>query len=219
MTVTLAVLGLLLLIAAFWWSRWNPHPCPWWLRWLLENPYLKAVAGPPALIERMQLRPGMHVLDVGCGPGRLTIPFAQHVGPQGQVTAFDIQDQMLQVLRARLALAQLNNIEIVRGRAGEGDLKWENVFDRAVLVTVLGEIPNQAKALQEIFRALKPGGVLSVTEVLPDPDYQNRGTVVRLTAAAGFDFESRHGNLVAFTLNFRKPVTDAVNLDCISHVP
>lgn len=210
---SLAVLGLLLLITvALWRSRRNSRPCPWWLRCLLENPYMKAVAGPPAIIERLQLKPGMHVLDVGCGPGRLTIPFARHVGPKGRVTAFDIQEEMLQILRARLARAHLDNVEIVRGRAGEGDMKWANVFDRAVLVTVLGEIPNKAKALREIFCALKPGGILSVTEVLPDPDYRSRDTVARLTADAGFEFESRHGHALAFTLNVRKPAAMASNV-------
>jgi ubiquinone/menaquinone biosynthesis C-methylase UbiE len=176
---------------------------------------MRAVAGPSVLIERLQLQPGMHVLDVGCGPGRLTIPFARHVGPHGRVTAFDIQERMLQVLRDRLGRAHLHHVEIVRGRAGEGDIKRENAFDRAVLVTVLGEIPNKAKALREIFRALKRGGILSVTEVLPDPDYQSRDTVIRLTAAAGFELESRHGNVLAFTLNLQKPAATAVNVDSI----
>ena len=154
---------------------------------------------------------------VGCGPGRLTIPFARHVGPQGRVTAFDIQEQMLRVLRARLEAASLDNVEIVRGRAGEGEMEWENVFDRAVLVTVLGEIPNKARALQEIFRALKPGGLLSVTEVLPDPDYQSRATVIRLTIEAGFEVEARHGNFLAFTLNLRKPATADLNAASLHH--
>ena len=209
MSRSLAVLAgfglLLLMVVVLWRSRRNPHPCPWWLRWLLENPHMRAVAGSALLIERMQLKPGMHVLDVGCGPGRLTIPLARHVGPQGHVTAFDIQERMLEILRARLERDRLNHVEIVRGRAGEGDIQWENVFDRAILVTVLGEIPNKAKALREILRALKPGGILSVTEVLPDPDYLSRDTVTRLTAAAGFEFESRHGNVLAFTLNVRRP--------------
>lgn len=211
---SLAVLGLLLLIAvAVRRSQRNPHPCPWWLRWLLENPHMRAVAGPSVLIERMQLRPGMHVLDVGCRPGRLTIPLARHVGPEGRVTAFDVQERMVQVLRARPDRARLQNVEIVRGRSGEGGIQWENAFDRVVLVTVLGEIPNKAKALREVFRALKPGGILSVTEVLPDPDYKSRDTVARLTADAGFEFESRYGNVLAFTLNLRKPAAPAVNVE------
>jgi prepilin-type N-terminal cleavage/methylation domain-containing protein len=74
-----------------------------------------------------------------------------------------------------------------------------------VLVTVLGEIPNRERAIYELFHALKPGGLLSITEVLPDPDYQCRRTVTRLCTQAGFELESRHGTFLAFTLNFVKP--------------
>ena len=189
-------------------SRRQPNPFYQWLPFSLQNACLACldcVAGASVLIDRLGLEPGMHVLDVGCGPGRLTIPFAKHIGRQGQVAAFDVDERMLQALRDRLRSNHLDNVEIVLGRAGEGELDWENIFDRAVMVTALGEIPEKKKALQEVLRALKPGGILSVTEVLPDPDYQRASTVVRLAEDAGFEMQGRHGNVVAFTLNFRKP--------------
>jgi ubiquinone/menaquinone biosynthesis C-methylase UbiE len=78
-------------------------------------------------------------------------------------------------------------------------------FDRAMLVTVLGEIPNRERAMAEIFRALKPGGVLAVTEALPDPHYQPYSRVRRLASQVGFVPLNRYGNWVAFTANFIKP--------------
>ena len=108
---------------------------------------MEAVAGASVLVERMDLKPGMRVLDVGCGPGRLTIPLAKHVGPTARVTAFDIQERMLQAL-ARL-VGRLDNIEIVRGRAGEGDMKR-----RTSLIVPsghgAGEIPKKDKALRNL---------------------------------------------------------------------
>jgi len=166
---------------------------------------MDSVAGASVLIERMGLDPGMHVLDVGCGPGRLTVPFARHIGSQGRVAAVDVQERMLRVLRDRLKNNHIDNVETVLGKMGAGEIHWEDLFDRAVMVTVLGEIPDRKKALQEVFRALKPGGILSVTEVLPDPDYQRASTVLRLADEAGFHMEGRYGNVLAFTLNFRKP--------------
>jgi ubiquinone/menaquinone biosynthesis C-methylase UbiE len=70
---------------------------------------------------------------------------------------------------------------------------------------VLGEIPDKQAALREIHGALKPGGILSVTELLPDPHYQPQGKVRRLAAGAGFRLQARHGTWFAFTLNFQKP--------------
>jgi len=77
-----------------------------------------------------------------------------------------------------------------------------NRFDRAVLVTVLGEIPDREAALREIFDALKPGGMLSVTEVIFDPHFQPRPTVARLARSVGFREQAYR---VAFTLNLEKP--------------
>ncbi len=74
-----------------------------------------------------------------------------------------------------------------------------------MLVTVLGEIPNREAALQEIYGALKPGGILSVTEFIFDPHFQNRAKATRLAGAAGFREKEFFGNRLAFTLNFEKP--------------
>ena len=73
-----------------------------------------------------------------------------------------------------------------------------------VHLTVLGEIPNRKDALKEIWTSLKPGDILSVTEVLPDPHYQRRSTVCRLSEEAGFRLENEHGTWVAYPLNSLK---------------
>ena len=74
---------------------------------------------------------------------------------------------------------------IVGAALGAGHLE-RDAFDRAFLVTVLGEVPEPERALREIYESLKPGGILSVTEVLPDPDYLPRGRLRRLVEGAGF---------------------------------
>jgi predicted methyltransferase len=70
---------------------------------------------------------------------------------------------------------------------------------------VLGEIPDRETALREIFDALKPGGLLSVTEIIFDPHFQSRQTVTRLARSVGFRETAFHGSRMAFTLNFEKP--------------
>jgi SAM-dependent methyltransferase len=203
--LVLVVLGLIFIFGWRFASRRYSLPCPVWLRWLVEldNPFTETNRS-AVIIEHLDLQPGMRVLDIGCGPGRLTIPLAERVGPGGIVKAVDIQPGMLQHVKEKAQAANLNNIQFMNIGAGEGKLAGEP-SDRALLVTVLGEIPNREAALKEIFDALKPGGILSVTEVIYDPHFQSRDTIIKLAGSAGFKEKAFFGNRYAFTLNFEKP--------------
>jgi len=184
-------------------SKRRAMPCPSWLVPLLENPYVKALAGATTLLDRAGVGLGMRVLDVGAGPGRLTLPAAGRVGQDGTVVAVDIQPEMLRRLQGRVVERGIQNVETLLGGAGQGNLETGS-FDRAFLVTVLGEIVDKEKALLEIHAALKPGGILSITEVFPDPHYQRRTRVQSLAEAVGFQLAEGFGGWLAFTLNFRK---------------
>lgn len=168
-----------------------------------DNPFC-SVHHAKNIIEHAGIKEGMVVLDAGCGPGRVAIPAAMKVGATGLVVAMDLQQEMLDYAREKSDKVGLTNIRFHRAGLGEGTLEKER-FDRAILVCVLGEIPNQESALREIFNALKPGGVLSVTEILFDPDYKSRKTVLKLALGAGFQEEKRFGNWVSYTMNFVKP--------------
>lgn len=158
LVLALAALGLGSLLYGLW-SRRASLPCPAWLAWMVEldNPFFRENRA-AEIIRHLGLEAGMTALDFGCGPGRLTIPLAKQVGPGGQVTAFDIQPAMLDKVRAKAQAQGLSNIRFAQGAAGEDKLE-RGVYDRALLVTVLGEIPDQQTALREIFESLKPGGL------------------------------------------------------------
>jgi len=180
--------------------RWASLPCPWWMVPLLENPYFQVVAGAELLMDRAGIGAGMRVLDAGCGPGRLTVSIAGRVGEAGRVVALDRQPRMLRRLQRRVADHGITNIEIVLGGIGEGRLTAGS-FDAAVLVTVLGEIRDKVAALREIRDALRFGGVLSVTEVLPDPHYQRLAQVRALAAATGLREQQLFEGRAGYTLN------------------
>jgi SAM-dependent methyltransferase len=200
----IVLFGITLIIWRFSSNR-SSIPCPTWLSWLVEldNPLFRNNSA-RQIIQHLALESGIIILDFGCGPGRLTIPIAKTIGPEGEVTAFDIQPGMLQQVQAKAEAEHIENIRFVQGGEGEGKLE-HNQFDRALLVTVLGEIPDQKTAMQEIFDSLKPNGILSVTEVIADPHFQRRDNVTRLAVSVGFVEKAFFGTRFSFTINFEKP--------------
>jgi SAM-dependent methyltransferase len=111
---------------------------------------------------------------------------------------------MLERVRTKAALKNLDNIVSTQGAAGEGKLGY-NTFDRALLVTVLGEIPDRKTLMKEIFDSLKPGAWLSVTEAIADPHFQRRSTVQNAANSVGFYERAFYGNKISFTIIFEKP--------------
>ncbi len=129
-------------------------------------------------------------------------PFAR-TNRTSEVVAVDIQSEMLRRMEDKARAAGLSNVRIVQAAVGTGALD-AGPADRALLVTVLGEIPDREVALGEIFHALAPGGILSVTEIVFDPHFQRRVTVAQLAGEAGFRELAFFGNAFAYTLNLLK---------------
>ena len=151
----------------------------------------------------MGLRPGQRVLEIGPGPGRVLIPAAERVQPGGEAVGIDIQSGMIDRLKERVVKAGVTNVTTILGDATRSHVD-DTSFDVVFLVTTLGEIPDRAAALAESYRALKAGGILSVTEIVGDPHYQSQATVRRLAGAAGFQLQSIQGHWWFFTANFVK---------------
>lgn len=168
----------------------------------IDNPFCK-VNQAANIIKNSGLQPGMKVLDLGCGPGRVTIPAARSVGKTGKVLAMDIQKAMLNKVEKKSKDQKLENIYLLNAGVGDGKLLPNN-FDRVLLITVLGEIPNQEKAFTEIYATLKLGGRLTVTEIIFDPHFQGRSKVTRLASEAGLKKEGEFGSWYAYTINFVK---------------
>ena len=207
MKILLLLLGAAAGIALLWRleSRRHSLPCPVWLRWMVEldNPFTR-IHRAAVILEHLDVRPGMAVLDAGCGPGRLTLPAGRAVGEGGDVLALDLQEGMLARVRERVRAEGLRNVRFLQAGLGEGRLERDR-FDRALLVTVLGEIPDRRRALEELFAALKEGGILSVTEIVFDPHFQGRRTVTELAESVGFRERAFFGGSLAYTVHFEKP--------------
>ncbi|MEJ2208841.1 MAG: methyltransferase domain-containing protein [Anaerolineae bacterium] len=178
------------------------EPCPFALAWIVDNPLRRRYMA--SLLDRVGIRPGERVLELGPGPGAFSLEAARRVGPDGTLIAVDIQPRMIAALQKKAQAAGTTNLQTRVASAYDLPLE-DGTVDRAFLVTVLPEIPDRHRALLELYRVLKPGGVLSISEEFLDPDYPLAGTVVRWAGEAGFELAERHGNWFVYTLNFQKP--------------
>jgi ubiquinone/menaquinone biosynthesis C-methylase UbiE len=178
-----------------------PFPIPAAMIRLIDNPLRRRFFSAGKTLDLVGIRPGMEVLELGPGSGFFTLEAARRLGPTGKLYSVDIEPQAIAILKQKTQ--NLTNVETRVGEAHGLDFPAESL-DLAFLVAILGEIPGPVRALREIHRVLKADGTLSITEMLPDPDYPLRRTVVRWCREAGFELVEKHGNFFCYTLNFRK---------------
>lgn len=181
-------------------------PAPAFIGYFLDSNYRRRIQPPSQIIERSGIKKGDRVLEIGCGSGAYTTFVAREVGKEGIVEALDIQPAMLAQLKKKLAKPENSDIQNIRLHESSAyQLPFEEgSIDLVYMITVLPEIPDQAKVLAEVRRVLKVNGILAVTEFFPDPDYPLSSTTSKKGEKAGFDVEGLFGNLWTYTVRFRK---------------
>ncbi len=138
------------------------HVCPWWGGYLIDN-RLRRLLHNPEKIVGPYVKPGMTVMDVGCGTGMFSLAMARMVGDQGEVIAVDLQQQMLDVLRRRAEKAGAAD-RIQTYRCEPNRLGIEAEADFALAFMMVHEVPDPRRLLAEIHGCLKPDGNLLVAE-------------------------------------------------------
>jgi SAM-dependent methyltransferase len=196
----LAIAGLATLAGALW-ARKNPSACPYGLRFFVEGPHPGITRR--RLLEILAPHPGERVLEIGPGTGYYTFDLAAALDG-GQVDVFDIQQQMLDHVMREASRRGVTNVVPALGDA-QSLPYGDDSFDAAVLVTVLGEIPDQEQALRELARVLKPGGRLVFGETMGDPHIVTSGKLRERVGGAGFAFARRIGTPLAFFERFEVP--------------
>lgn len=108
------------------------------------------------------LRPGMRLLDVGCGVGSITLDLAELVAP-GETVGMDMDERQLEIARVNAASRGLVNARFQAGSAYELPFA-DAAFDVALAHTLLFHLSDQARALRELRRVLAPGGLVAVSD-------------------------------------------------------
>jgi ubiquinone/menaquinone biosynthesis C-methylase UbiE len=153
------------------------HVCPWWLCFTFDNALRRLVHDPERLLAPY-VRPGMTACDIGCGMGHFTIGLARLAGPEGKVTACDLQPQMLAVLEKRARKAGVAN-RITTHLAQPDRLGSVEPADFALAFWMAHEVPDKDRFFGEIFHLLKVGGRF----LLCEPKMHVTGAAFAETAA------------------------------------
>ena len=112
------------------------------------------------------LQPGMRLLDVGCGPGTITMDLADLVGPGGRVTALERTEDALDLARAEASRRGTRNVDFAVGDVESLELV-DGSFDVVHAHQVLQHVGDPVRALREMRRVCRPGGVVAAR----DSDY------------------------------------------------
>lgn len=164
------------------------HVCPVWIGYLLASPIRKLFENPERVLGAV-VKPGDLALDIGCAMGFFTVPLARQVGPNGRVVCVDVQPEMLEALKRRLAKRGLA-ARVEARLTQETDLPLGDLAgaaDVALIIHVVHEVPDQQVLFRGIAAALKPGGKVIFAEPKGHVSDAQFAQSLRIAAEAGLD--------------------------------
>jgi ubiquinone/menaquinone biosynthesis C-methylase UbiE len=136
-------------------------------------------SAPESTLAEVEIRPGFHVLDYGCGSGSFTLAALKRVGPEGKVYALDLHPFALQKVQSAAEKRGFPNVETIQSdcitRLASGTV------DVVLFYYTLHWLTDPDCVLRELHRVLKPGGVLSFR----DP-YMKEEEVLAAVAGRGW---------------------------------
>ena len=116
------------------------------------------------------LKSGMSLLDCGCGPGSITIGLADVVDP-GKVVGIDIGASYVERAKSAAAQQEISNVNFQEGSIYNLPFP-DDSFDAAFAHAVLNHLGEPLQALKEMYRVLKPGGVVGLRVLCPEEAIQ-----------------------------------------------
>jgi len=128
------------------------------LRWVMQEEHFKR-----ELIRQAGIQPGQQVLDLGCGTATLTVMVKQ-VHPEAEVTGLDGDPQVLQIGRAK---AEKAGVTLTLDQGMSYELPYpEASFDRVLSSLMFHHLttPDKQRAIQEVYRVLRPGGSFLIVD-------------------------------------------------------
>lgn len=138
--------------------------CPWYCCFTFDN-FLRRQVQDPVKIMKDFVKPGDIVVDIGPGQGYFSIPMASLVGQSGKIYAIDIQQKMLDSLKAKAVSAGVAN-QITCMLIHNGVMEIPERVDFVLAFWMVHEVPNKEQFMKNVFAMLKYGGLFLIAEPL-----------------------------------------------------
>ncbi|MBK9715299.1 MAG: methyltransferase domain-containing protein [Kouleothrix sp.] len=180
-----------------------PIPTPPWARRLLHSRWRRSYRAPARTLALLGMRPGMRVLELGPGSGMFTHDAARLLGDHGRLVCVDLQMAMLRPLQRDLRAAGARTAFLQAATAERLALS-DASFDMAIAFAVLPMVRDKQRALSELRRVLRPGGVLAVSEEIIEPEYVPAALMRRWCGRAGFTLTAQLRTGWWYLLLFRR---------------
>jgi ubiquinone/menaquinone biosynthesis C-methylase UbiE len=139
------------------------------------------------LLRAAGVRRGMHVLDLGCGSGDVSLLAAGLVGPNGLILGVDHDPAVLETARNRAWRADLDQVYFLDSTLDA--LRDEGPFDAVVGRNILGHVSDPVATVRQAAGLLRPGGVIAFHE--PSP------AVMQILSDAGLESAELFGESTA----------------------
>lgn len=133
-----------------------------WLHVAHSPAHSRRTAAVNAAFFLPELRPGMRLLDAGCGPGSITIGLAQAVAP-GEVIGIDANPNAVDAARTAAEAAGITNARFEVADLHRVPFEDES-FDAVFAHAVLQHVPDAARAVRLLARVVKPGGLMALAD-------------------------------------------------------
>ncbi|MCB4791461.1 MAG: class I SAM-dependent methyltransferase [Elusimicrobia bacterium] len=162
----------------------NKRVCPVENSGFLDNWFRKVLQNPAKLLQSY-IKEGMTVIDLGCGPGFLTIPLAKYAGEKGKVIAVDLQDGMLKKVENKIKGTALEQ-RVILHKCQSDRTGIETKADLVIAFYMLHEHPDQKALFKEMFSLLNEQGKMLVVEPVYHVSKKDFENTLNSAIEAGF---------------------------------
>jgi ubiquinone/menaquinone biosynthesis C-methylase UbiE len=181
----------------------TPYVCPAEFSGSLDNSFRRMLHNPKKILNPF-IKPGMTVIDLGCGPGVFTVEIAKLLEGSGKVIAADLQEGMLKIVAEKVKGSELQKTVFFH-KCEQDKTGITEKADFILAFWMIHEVPDHVSLFGELAELLNPGGRILIAEPKIHVTYSDFRKMKRIIENAGFDLADSPKVFFSRTLMLKLP--------------